>query len=211
MAKFTIYFKDKAIKSEIYESGVIHIGRDETNDLSIDNIAIAPAHAVVIIKGDNCVIKQLNDDFPLVINHEKCKESVLVDNDKIKMGKHNIIFNTTETIPLVHNINSAVKDVAALNGKLEEKVNIPDANLQVLDGQHIGRILPLKKAMTRFGHSGSGVVVISRRKDGYYISTLEGDAKISINQQPLGNQTLNLKTNDIVVIDNTSMQFFLEN
>ena len=211
MAKFTVYFKEKVIQSHIFESGVIHIGRDETNDLVIDNLTVAPAHAVVIIKADSCVIKQLNDEFPLLINNEKSKESLLQNNDRISMGKHTLVYNTTESVSPVKNINSASKDVESLNIKLEEKIKVPDANLQVMDGQHIGRILPLKKAMTRFGHSGAGIGVIARRKDGYFISSLESDSTITVNQKPLGNKTFNLTNNDVVVIDNISMQFFYEN
>jgi pSer/pThr/pTyr-binding forkhead associated (FHA) protein len=211
MAKFTIYFKEKAIQSQLFDVGIIHIGRDETNDLIIDNLAIAPAHAVVIMKADSCIIKQLNDDFPLTVNNEKSKESLLQNNDVIAMGKHTIVFNSTESVAPNENIISTNSDVDFLNEKLEEKVKIPDANLQVMTGKNIGRVLPLKKSMTRFGHSGSGVVIISRRKEGYFISTLEGDANISINQQPLGDKTIHLKDNDIVSIDTITMQFFLDN
>ncbi len=210
MAKFTIYFKEKAIQSQLFDVGIIHIGRDETNDLIIDNLGIAPAHAVVIMKADSCIIKQLNDDFPVTVNNEKCKESLLQNNDVIAMGKHTIVFNTTESVAPIENVRSTNSDVDFLNEKLEEKVKIPDANLQVMTGQNIGRVLPLKKSMTRFGHSGSGVVIISRRKEGYFISTLEGDANISINQQPLGDKTIHLKNNDIVSIDTITMQFFLD-
>lgn len=211
MAKFTVYFKDKAIQSEIFDSGVIHIGRDETNDIVIDNLAVASIHAVVIIKEDSCIIKQLNDDFPLFINNTKCKDSLLEHNDKITIGKHTIIFSTTESVASTTNNNAANKDLKDLNEKLEEKIKLPDANLQVLDGQHIGRILPLKKALTRFGLSGTGTVIISRRKEGYFISSLETDAKITINNKELTDKSLNLNQNDIIVIDNISMQFFLEN
>jgi len=210
MAKFTIYFKDKAIQSYIYDTGVVHIGRDDTNDLVIDNLTVAPAHAVVIVKQSGCVIKQLNNDHPLVVNHEKTKEAVLQNNDTISVGKHTIIYSTTESIAPAQTNNSANKDVDFLNVKLESKVKIPDANLQVLDGQHIGRILPLKKSMTRFGHAGSGVIVISKRKDGYHISSLESDVNITVNQQPLADKTIHLNTNDIIIIDNISMQFYLE-
>ncbi|MCK5191278.1 MAG: FHA domain-containing protein [Methylococcales bacterium] len=210
MAKFTVYFKGKAIQSKIFDSGVIHIGRDETNDLVIDNLAIAPAHAVVIIKEDSCIIKPLNDEFPLVVNDEKSKESLLKNNDKIEIGKHTIVFNTTESIAPNHN-NTFNKDVISLNSKLEEEVHIPDANLQVMDGQHIGRVLPLKKSMTRFGNSGSGIIIITRRKDGYFISSLESNSNITVNKEPLADKTINLSNNDILVIDNTSMQFFFEN
>ena len=211
MAKFTVYFKDKAVQSKIFDSGVIHIGRDETNDILIDNLAVASAHAVVIIKEDSCIIKQLNDDFPLFINNEKTKDSILQHNDKITIGKHTIIFSTTESVTPAPNNNAANKDLNDLNEQLEEKIKLPDANLQVLDGQHIGRILPLKKAITRFGLSGTGTVIISRRKEGYFISSLESDAKITINNKALTDKSLNLNPNDIIVIDNISMQFFLEN
>ena len=165
---------------------------------------------VVIIKEDSCIIKPLNDEFPLVVNDEKSKESLLKNNDKIEIGKHTIVFNTTESIAPNHN-NTFNKDVISLNSKLEEEVHIPDANLQVMDGQHIGRVLPLKKSMTRFGNSGSGIVIITRRKDGYFISSLESNSNITVNKEPLADKTINLSNNDILVIDNTSMQFFFEN
>ena len=118
--------------------------------------------------------------------------------------------DTTESIAPNHN-NTFNKDVISLNSKLEEEVHIPDANLQVMDGQHIGRVLPLKKSMTRFGNSGSGIIIITRRKDGYFISSLESNSNITVNKEPLADKTINLSNNDILVIDNTSMQFFFEN
>jgi len=211
MAKFTIFFKDKAIQSYIYDSGVIRIGRDSSNDLVIDNLTVAPVHALVNIDGDNCRIKQLSDRHPLIINHEKVEETFLENNNVISIGKYSIVFNTTESItPKEKPFSSNNKDVESLNLQLEDKVNIPDGNLQIMDGEHIGRILPLKKSMTRLGHAGSGVIIISKRKDGYFMSSLETHMNILINQQPLADKTIQLKTNDIITINNISMQFFLE-
>lgn len=208
MAKFTIYFKDKPIQSYIFDSGVIHIGRDDSNDLVIDSLAVAPAHAVVIIKADSCFIKQLNNDHPLVINNENTKDSLLKNNDTITIGKHTIIYSTTESIAPAKNDSAASRDVESLNGKLEESINFPDAKLQILDGAHIGRILPLKKSMTRFGHAGTDTAIIAKRKEGYFISSLDNNANILINNKPLTDKTIQLQTNDIVFIDNISMQFF---
>ncbi len=213
MAKFTIFFKDKAIQSYIYDSGVIRIGRDSSNDLVIDNLTVPPAYAVVTINTDNCIIKQLSDEMPLVINKEETKEAFLNSNDVISIGKYSITYNTTESIaPDTNPFGSNNKEVELLNLKLEQQVKIPDANLQVLDGKHIGRILPLKKAMTRFGHAGTGVVIIAKRKDGFFISSLESDAnmEILVNQVALANKTVQLKNNDIIIINKISMQFFYE-
>lgn len=215
MAKFTVYFKDKATQSAIFDHGVVHIGRDDTNDLVVDSLAVAPAHAAVIIKNNLCVIKQLNDKFPLLINNQATPESTLQNNDVINVGKHYIVFNHTESIP--DNTPTTAKtampmDLAmdALNEKLEENIRSTDANLQVLDGPHIGRILPLKKALTRLGQEDGCIAIIARRKDGYYVSALQGHEHLKVNHQSIGDQTLQLQHKDIIQIDKTPMQFFLE-
>ena len=122
------------------------------------------------------------------------------------MGKHSIVYNTTESV--VEMPKPSNPDVDLLNLEIERDIQMPEANLQVMDGRHIGRILPMKKAMTRLGRNGGGVAVIARRKDGYFISALENDISLTVNNIPLGDKTLKLNDNDVIVIDNTSLQFF---
>lgn len=208
MAKLTVFFKDKAIYSSLFENGIAHIGRDETNDLTIDSLAVAPVHAVIIVRGDDCTIKQLNDEFPLIINGEKIKACNLNNNDTISMGKHDIIFNTTESVEFSTASNS-LDDVKSLNQEIDGDLNTLSGNLQIMSGNNIGKILQLKKPMMRFGHDGSGVIAISKRKDGYFVSVLDNNGKITVNNEPLNDKSLKLNTNDVLVIDNTSLQFFL--
>lgn len=205
MAKFTVFFKDKAIQSDLIDTGVAHIGRDETNDITVDSLAVAPAHAVVIINDQECIIKQLNDDFPLVINGEETKSCTLQDNDKITIGKHYIIFNTAESF-VAEEFRQNEQDEDSFH--LETEHTLPEGNLQIMNGKHIGRILPLKKVMTKLGHKGSGVIVIAKRKEGYFVSALENNASLAINKTPLGDNTVKLNNNDIIVVDNATMQFF---
>ncbi len=215
MAKFTLFFKDKPIFSGIYDAGVVHIGRDDTNELVVDSLAVAPAHAVVVIKDGACIVKQLNEKFPLVVNNQATKEWNLQNNDVINVGKHSIVYSTTESF-LQPNEAAVLRatpkdpDLELLNEKLEGLAKQQEAKLQVMDGPHIGRILTLKKAMTRLGHDNAGVVVISRRKDGYYVSALQGGEGLQLNREPLLDRTVLLKNNDVIMIDKTPMQFFME-
>ncbi len=210
MAKFTVYFKVKVIQSHFFDKGVIHIGRDETNDIVIDSLAVPLVHTVVIIKEISSVIRQLNNELPLFINHERYKETLLQNNDVISIEKHTIIFRTTESNSYFQENNSENIDIESLNKKLEDKADNLNANIQVMDGPHIGRIFSLKKPKTLFGNIDSGVVAILKQNDGYFISTEEAKSNITINQQPLGDETINLNNNDIIKIDTFSMQFFLE-
>lgn len=209
MAKLTVFFRDTAIHSGLFKNGVVHIGRDETNDLAIDSLAVAPAHAVIVIRDDACAIKQLNDQFPLIINGEATKACNLSDNDRISMGKHAILFNTAESVEVPAAFDSLIDDVRSLNLETNGELRSPAASLQVMNGNNIGKILPLKKAMTRLGHDGNGVIAISKRKEGYYVSVLENSGTITVNNEPLEDKLLKLKTNDVLVVNNTSLQFFL--
>lgn len=209
MAKLTVFFKDKAIHSGLFDHGIVHIGRDETNDISIDSLAVAPAHAVMIIRDDDYIIKQLNDEFPLIVNGKKIKICNLGNNDVISMGKHDIVFNTTEAVEYPESNSLIDEDVKSLNQEIDGELRSPAANLQFMSGNNIGKILPLKKSMTRLGHDGNGVIAIAKRKEGYFVSVLEHSGTITVNNEPLNDKSLKLNTNDVLVIDNTSLQFFL--
>lgn len=207
MAKLTLFFKDKPIQSSMFESGVIHIGRDETNDLMIDSLAIAPAHAAVIVNDSESIIKQLNMDFPLIINGKRLKEATLNNGDNIILGKHRILYSSSESIAPTP--SSQEPENKALKQEISDFAQIPDANFQIMSGTHIGRLIPLKKTMTRLGRNGSGIVIVSRRKEGYYASLLEVDERIKINNIPLADRTVLLKNNDVLLVESVSMQFFM--
>jgi len=210
MAKFTVFFKDKPINSSIFETGVVHIGRDETNDLTVDSLAIAPAHAAVVLKNSPPIIKQLNSDFPLIINGVQHKEYSLENGDAITIGKHRIVYSSTEKFSTPSSTHVETPDSEKLNQELNSRPHLPEANLQVMGGKHIGRLVSLKKSMTRLGRNSAGIIVITRRKGGYFVSMLEANEKIKINGQALADQTILLKNNDTLIIDSIPMQFFMD-
>lgn len=208
MAKFTVFFKIKPVNTYVFEAGVIYIGRDNTNTIAIDNLSIAPIHAIAVVRESDCLIKQINDNFPLIINDETHKEYCLTDNDKITLGKYDILYNLN-SYSSEQTLRTDFKDHFEQLDQLQYNTETQEANLQIMDGKHIGRIIPIKKTTTRLGHNHGGLVIIIKKKDGYYISVLESNSKLTINQQPLNNQIVKLSHNDIIRIDNTSMQFFL--
>ncbi|NOT83961.1 MAG: FHA domain-containing protein [Methylococcaceae bacterium] len=203
MVRFTLFFKDTPIQSYVFETGVIYIGRDDTNNIAIDSLAVAPIHAIVIIHEVDCLIKQVNNEYPLIVNDQPYDDYYLTTNDRISIGKHALLFSQNNAIN-----EYAIQDNIASSHTAENEIS--DAKLQVIDGKHIGRIIPVKKAITRMGRSGEGVIIISRRKDGYFISALESNINLTINQKSLDDQIIKLSHHDLISIDNISMQFFLD-
>jgi FHA domain len=210
MAKLTLTFKDKVIRAYRLETDVpAHIGQAESNEIRIDSLAVAPTHAVVVCnKKGETIIKQLNDEFPLTVNDLPGREHQLNEGDRISIGKHVLQYSDAAT-PKELSQNSQLQP-NWLNQEIKLSVKVPEANLQILNGKHIGRLIPLKRALTRLGKTGSGIVVIAKRKGGYFLSPLEGEQAIKVNSQSLGQETIRLSHGDTLEIDETAMQFFVE-
>ncbi len=214
MAKLTVNFKFKEINSYLFDDKVVHIGRGDTNDIQIDSLAVAPAHAAIVIRDQIATVKQLNDNFPLIVNGQVTKEWKLENDDTITLGKHDLVYQETpgppgsaetETIlPQQEKVTSS-----SFKGSYDEQ-QAPHASLQVLEGPNIGKVVALKKAMTRLGNENSGIVIISRRKDGYFMSALKNNGNITVNKIPINENYVKLNKNDILSINNVSLQFFLD-
>lgn len=197
MNQLTVYFKNKIVNSiSLEKDKAIHIGSDDTNDLVIDSSDIAPAHAAVILRATDCAIKQLNEHFPLVVNGKPTRITVLQDGDTIAAGQHSIVYST---------------DHQPIKSKLAQLNHIPHvANYQVIGGTNLGKMFHLKTPMTLLGEQGSGVVVISKRKDGYFASVLENAEHITLNKQPLTDKAVKLNHDDVLVIGHLTVQFCLQ-
>ncbi len=82
------------------------------------------------------------------------------------------------------------------------------AFLQVISGEHIGRIIPITQSMTRLGLSDTAcAVVVNRGKDGYFLSHLEGKVQPLVNGIPTGNSSIHLTEGALVEIDGIQMKF----
>ena len=223
MAKLTLTFKDKLLQVFYLQPDIpVHIGNDETNTVFIDSMAVAPVHAVLLYRDDdNAFIKPLNDQFPIYFNGEPTERHDLESGDKIFIGKHMLQYVVeSNNIEMPQDVQPADEDAADESDHQEVDIGgIPDytaedssvdANFQVMSGKHIGRVIPLTRGMTRLGKAGSGVVVVAKRKDGFYASSLEGESKINVNGKPFGQDTIKLNENDILEIDNIEMLFFMD-
>ncbi len=85
---------------------------------------------------------------------------------------------------------------------------LPKGFVQIINGEHIGRIIALNRSMTRLGLSGDACAVVTNRgSEGYYITPLEGNAYPLVNGKPTGNATIQLAEGAIIEIDGIQMKF----
>ncbi|MGJ0486678.1 MAG: FHA domain-containing protein [Methylomicrobium sp.] len=210
MPTLTVYFKDKEIESFTFEEGMVRIGRDETNEIIIDSLAIAPVHAVIALRNGAATIRPLQNEFPITVNGAKTTEGVLNDNDIIALGKHHVLFKNSNSVGVFKPFAEANENdppPATLLFGVEPE--LPNGNFQIMDGENIGKIIPIKKTMVQLGRPGQGIVVVTRKKEGYFVSTLENKGSLTVNGESIGNKIVKLSNNDILGINDKSLQFFL--
>lgn len=85
---------------------------------------------------------------------------------------------------------------------------LPTGFVQVISGDHIGRIIILNRSMTRLGLSGKACAVIANRGDeGYFLTPLEGKTFPLVDGKSTGDSTIKLSEGAIIEIDGIEMRF----
>jgi|TARA_B100002003_G_C14032543_1_gene497691 pSer/pThr/pTyr-binding forkhead associated (FHA) protein len=95
MDKLVLKFKDKVIKECPITGDQIKIGRDEDNDIVIDNAAVSRHHAKIKRAGDGYVVEDLGSTNGTFVNENRItQQEKLQDGDIVIVGKHSILLES---------------------------------------------------------------------------------------------------------------------
>ena len=83
----------------------------------------------------------------------------------------------------------------------------PPALIKVLNGAAAGREVALTKVVTTVGKPGVQVASITKRPGGYVFAHVEGNSRPTVNNSPVGNDPVHLRSGDVIELAGTQMQF----
>ncbi|BCX88169.1 hypothetical protein MIN45_P0537 [Methylomarinovum tepidoasis] len=190
MAKLTVSFHGNPLEIHHCHEGVLTIGRDPDNTIRIDSPAVAGKQIIIDLEhpsGPQLFCEAGTQ--PVKVNGHVVDQHSLRDGDHIQLGEHTLLFH-----------DDGPADTHAPKPP-------PEATLQFLNGKNIGRIVPLKRALTRLGKAGDSIAVVARRKQGFYLSCLEQGEAICLNGEPLGDRTVALRPGDVIEINGNRLLF----
>ncbi len=190
MAKLTVSFRGNPLEIHHCHDGILTVGRDPDNTIRIDNPAVAGKQLIIDLEhpaGPQLLCEA--GSRPVTVNGKAVDRHPLRDGDCIQLGEHTLLFSD--------------------DGRTEANASkpLPEATLQFLNGKNIGRIVPLKRALTRLGKAGDSIAVVARRRQGFFLSALERGEAIRINGEPLGDRTVSLGPGDIIEINDNRLLF----
>ncbi len=189
------------------------LGRRPYNDIVLNYLVISGEHCVFVKDADQRIyVEDLGSTNGTLVNGAAIHQRhPLSSQDLVQIGHFEIRYvdrarTATEATSAVRQTDvMSLQDIglSGTNGKLR-------ASLKMLAGASMGLEIPLVKAVTTFGQPSVGVVSISHRRDGYYVTHVEGIKMANLNGQPLGNASVALNHHDVLDLADTAMEFLLQ-
>ena len=148
----------------------ISIGRDSSNEITIDHPAVSRYHSRIIKQNSSFYILDLNSTNGVFVNGKQIKDKrVLMVGDTIRIGPCNFIFNVDETLTQDNEAGNLRLDAICLNKKVSSGINllnnislsIPKRQFVVIAGVSGGGKSTLVDALNGFRPATSGTVLVN--------------------------------------------------
>ena len=160
MATIKLLFKEKIIEN--YQIGVgdtLLIGRDNVNDIVIDNLAVSAQHAKIESIGKGFLFVDLDSENGSYVNQHHSKSHWLNHSDLITIGKHTLEFSN-QTNPKQQKIKSSMI-----------------TRTMQLDSKKIQELMKSNESETKENIEAKATTIAKKRKPMATLSYLSGNKK----------------------------------
>jgi pSer/pThr/pTyr-binding forkhead associated (FHA) protein len=232
MAVISLMYSKKVLKDfPIGIGDTLVIGRQDTNDIVIESLAVSSHHAKIESIGDQFLLFDLGSKNGSFVNDQGIKTHQLNDGDFITIGKHTLLFANPKNnnfpkkvfptfIETMQMDTAKFRELMRKNNldiKQEPKVkNVPAATLVFLSERR--KNLPLGENPVRIGKAltsdiliqgifvGKTAAVINWMGDGWHVSHGRGLVRVKVNGRRV-KSSVKLNRLDIISVGKTKMQF----
>jgi hypothetical protein len=209
------------------------IGRQDANDIVIDNLAVSFHHAKIESIGDEFLLIDLHSENGTFVNEQRIKAHWLTDGDTITIGKHTLQFSNPQTQGLPDKLSASIIETMQMNTRRFREllrrngVKAPPGAEARNAAPHVLAFLterrkdfPLGDRTVCIGKELTADIVVSglfvaataavinRLEDGWHISRVAGLTRVKVNGVVVRTAT-KLNRLDIVSLGRTKMQFLV--
>jgi pSer/pThr/pTyr-binding forkhead associated (FHA) protein len=190
MAKYKIHYRTSSDADEDYEETLVLRSRAEQN-----------AGGAPVAKVEDSRARDVSDQSSPEVMKADAKSEI--DGAATLKSMAPIAQEMQASEPQLRGGTRTIKPIGTRTG-------LPgSAGIQFLTGPSAGREIEITKNLTTLGKPGSHLAVIARRKHGYFLTHVEGDAFPSINGVTLDAKAHALASHDIIELGGVKMEFFI--
>ncbi|MFT4100158.1 MAG: FHA domain-containing protein [Burkholderiaceae bacterium] len=168
------------------------IGRRPYNDVALDDLTVSGEHALIVQQGSQRILRDLNSRNGTLVNGRPITEVLLANGDQIDIGIYRLKF--------VADVGDGLLDGAGRAGSVL-------AVIEMLNGPQAGSQIALQRPITSLGQQTSQVAVVARRRNGFYLTHVEGLSLPLVNGESIGLMAYPLAHNDLIELGGVMMRF----
>jgi len=223
MPTLTVSFKNtKQEQHPLFGSQSWTIGRRETNDFIVDNIAVSAVHARIDKVEKGYLLTDLDSKNGTLVGGKPVTSHWLRDGDVITVGKHQLIFGLTEDDAPLTEVGEMDRTMVLDTRQFREMLdsNMPEEKKAMLafvkggDGE-----VELTKWITRLGRDkandiringflvGRFAATINRQDRGFQLRRIKGLARPRVNGRKIRDKVM-LKNFDTIELGRVRMDFY---
>lgn len=184
----------RLLRRIVVDTPRLTIGRRPYNALMLDDLTVSGEHAVLLTRGAECVIQDLNSRNGTLVNGASVAQRTLSDGDLIDIGVYRLQFVLERSaVDVPEPAPSAAADATA--------------HLLAMSGPGSGNIVPLVRAIVAIDNGAGQVAVVARRRTGYVVTHLEGHSTPLVNGESIGLLSRPLVDGDLLELSGAIFQF----
>lgn len=180
------------------------IGRRSYNDLELAHATVSGEHAVIHVQRGEILVHDLNSRNGTMVNGEAVMQHALTHGDEIEIGVYRMRLFVQR-----RGIGSFEASAAPMNATLVPLPSSDTVNATTDDGLPLASAqtlepIDLKRPITSVGTHGQHVAVVARRRNGFFITHLEGITYPTVNGESIGLAAFPVEHDNVVNIGGNS-------
>jgi predicted component of type VI protein secretion system len=164
------------------------IGRRPYNDIMLDDLTVSGEHALLLTRAGASVIEDLRSRNGTLVNDEPVIQRALLDGDRIEIG--------------IYRLQYVIEPLITEGDRPPEW-----ACVEALSGDAIGKVIAIARAIVSLSNASGQVAVIARRRNGFFITHLEGTTFPLVNGESTGLISRLLRDDDLIELAGTIFRF----
>ncbi len=230
MAKILLKFKGRTVEEIPLRNIPLTIGREQGNDIRIDNPAVSGIHARVFREGDKIILEDAGSTNGTFVNGEKISHAEIGPGDDVMIGKHQIglLLESGEAAaddanepltPVIPSLDKTMVMDSKMQAKLLKK-EAPASGFAVMEGGEERERVYLNDRVSTIGKSGDAIIkvkglfapkvaaLVNKTDHGCVISPSDPKKPPVINGKPV-DEPHTLSPGDTVEIGGLTLKFFI--
>jgi pSer/pThr/pTyr-binding forkhead associated (FHA) protein len=186
--KLLLSTASQQLRQIVIDKPRLTIGRRPYNDIMLDDLTVSGEHALLLTRAGASVIEDLRSRNGTLVNDEPVIQRALLDGDRIEIG--------------IYRLQYVIEPLITEGDRPPEW-----ACVEALSGDAIGKVIAIDRAIVSLSNASGQVAVIARRKNGFFITHLEGTTFPLVNGESTGLISRLLRDDDLIELAGTIFRF----